>query len=105
MRSRCLNWVTVDRGRGLCRAAHFRFAPEADVELEYCYLSRWARSDILHCGKVGQVSGAIQLRGAFDPCVDFTAQAAEVDRLGQKRLSAVLKRLALSFRIANRRLS
>ena len=34
--------VTVDRGRGLCRAAHFRFAPEADVELEYCYLSRWA---------------------------------------------------------------
>ena len=34
--------TTVDRRRGLCRAAHFRFAPEADVELEYCYLSRWA---------------------------------------------------------------
>jgi hypothetical protein len=27
------------------------FAPEADVELEYCYLSRWAIIDILHCRK------------------------------------------------------
>jgi hypothetical protein len=37
-------WVTVDRGRGLCSAAHFRFAPEAEFELEYCYLPRWATS-------------------------------------------------------------
>jgi hypothetical protein len=35
-------WVIFDQGRGLRRAAHFRFAPEADVELEYCHLSRWA---------------------------------------------------------------
>ena len=41
-----------------------------------------------------------ELGGAFDPCVDFTAQGAEVDRLGQKRLGAALKRLALGFRIA-----
>ena len=41
-----------------------------------------------------------ELGGAFDPCVDFTAQGAEIDRLGQKRLGAALKRLALGFRIA-----
>jgi hypothetical protein len=41
-----------------------------------------------------------ELGGAFDPCVDFTAQGAEIDRLGQKGLGAALKRLALGFRIA-----
>jgi hypothetical protein len=38
----------VDRHSGICRAAYFRFAPEADVELEYCHLSRWANSDKKH---------------------------------------------------------
>ena len=27
----CRIWVIFDRGDGLCRAAHFRFAPKADV--------------------------------------------------------------------------
>src|SRR6476646_6292661 len=57
------------------------------------------RHSALRQSRVGSAEET-ELRGAFDPCVDFIAQGAEVDRLGQKRLGAALKRLALGFRIA-----
>ena len=34
--------TTVDRPAATLPRGPLRFAPEADVELEYCYLSRWA---------------------------------------------------------------
>ena len=38
--------------------------------------------------------------GAFNPHIDFAAERPEIDRLSQKRLGAVLQRLALRLRIA-----
>src|SRR5450759_3680168 len=42
----------------------------------------------------------VWLCSASDAHVDFAAERPEIDRLGQKRLSAVLQRLALRLRIA-----
>ena len=38
--------------------------------------------------------------GAFNPHVDLIAERRKADRLGQKRLSAILQRLALRLRVA-----
>ena len=39
-------------------------------------------------------------RSAFNPRIDFTAQNPEIDRLGEKRFSAILQCLALGLGIA-----
>ena len=44
--------------------------------------------------------GPTRSRGAFKADVDLIAEHRKVDRLGQKRLSAALQRLALRVRIA-----
>ena len=41
--------------------------------------------------------------GALNPHIDFAAERPEIDRLGQKRLSAIRQRLTLRLRIAVRR--
>jgi hypothetical protein len=74
-------WVIFDQGRGLRRAAHFRFAPEADVELEYCHLSRWAKSrhsrntgTTLLCSPTGSGVPAVSTN-ASRPCCTFQLRA------------------------------
>jgi hypothetical protein len=54
-----------------------RFVPKADMD---------------------QTSG--RLSGALDPQVDLAAKRAEIDRLGEKRFSAVLQSFALGIRVA-----
>ncbi len=48
----------------------------------------------MHCSKLGRFN---QQCDAFDPAIDFAAQRAEIDRLGQKRFSAVFQRLAVTI--------
>ena len=44
--------------------------------------------------------GEYSLCGALDPRVDFAAQHAKIDGLGEKRISAALQCFALGVRIA-----
>ena len=54
----------------------------------------------MHCNTIGAKSKSLRSRSPFNPRVDFATQRPEIDRLGQKRLGAVLQRLALGLRVA-----
>src|SRR5260370_26209639 len=75
----------------------FCSTPESGLKSDIAPCPKSAKSGFMHRNKFGEFD---PLCGAFHAAVDLAAQRPEIDRLGQKRLGAILERLTLGLRIA-----
>jgi hypothetical protein len=66
-----------------------RFVPEADVELEYCYLSRWAKS------------GCEQMQQRSPYSSTSSARASSVGGSSRPRALPVLRLMTVSYLVAS----
>jgi hypothetical protein len=79
---------------GAASKFYVRFAPNSDIDCVFRHVRFGPKADIWPDGRSASLSGA------GDAHINLAAKRSEIDRFGEKRVSAVLQGLALGLRIA-----